>query len=372
MRRQIREADYVLVVCTETYQRRVDLLEEPGHGLGAIWEGGLITLSVYATQGRNDKFIPVVFSSADVRYIPDFLQGATRYDLDTEEGFTALYARLTGQQLVPVPPLGPRRMVGIQRSGATETPDTQSATGPATSTPGASEVPLVLLEHQQDRLFIPAQRVEERGERLELILIPGSGEDAAFLRELKPAWGQRRVWIAYGNTAHAATVETADRSQHATGEQWRLQLALEDENQQSFNEMGTSGKSVDDIAELRARRILLDERPPEGLARWGTVDSTLEMLVRGLGSDRDLTDSPLPALYRELGGLGLEFFLPAARLLTILELRRTGTVEHILDLELRPDGPDALRVHFRGRRRKVYTNKPAHMISVDGVCRLTE
>ena len=38
----IEAADFVLMVCTETYRRRVMGQEEPGRGLGVRWEGSLI------------------------------------------------------------------------------------------------------------------------------------------------------------------------------------------------------------------------------------------------------------------------------------------------------------------------------------------
>src|SRR5271166_4559244 len=39
---EIHNADFVLMVCTETYLRRVDREEEPGKGRGVIWEARLI------------------------------------------------------------------------------------------------------------------------------------------------------------------------------------------------------------------------------------------------------------------------------------------------------------------------------------------
>ena len=38
--RKIQEAQFVLVVCTETYLRRFEGADQPGQGLGAKWEGG--------------------------------------------------------------------------------------------------------------------------------------------------------------------------------------------------------------------------------------------------------------------------------------------------------------------------------------------
>ena len=39
MEREIRNANFVLMVCTETYYLRVMENEEPGKGLGVQWEG---------------------------------------------------------------------------------------------------------------------------------------------------------------------------------------------------------------------------------------------------------------------------------------------------------------------------------------------
>src|SRR5215216_600840 len=41
MVRQIREADFVVVVCTQTYQRRFEDQEDPGRGFGSAWEGAI-------------------------------------------------------------------------------------------------------------------------------------------------------------------------------------------------------------------------------------------------------------------------------------------------------------------------------------------
>lgn len=366
MRREIDQATHVLIVCTETYLRRVNLREEPGRGLGATWEGNLVILAAYAGQGLNEKFIPIVFSPADQAFVPDFLQGVTRYDVSTDAGYDQLYARLTGQQLVPVPPIGPRRTVGAgsvtPASPAPAQSDAQNAGV------GSARSDLVLIEAKGTRLFIPAERIREQGARVEFTLIPTGPDDSAFLSELKSGWHSTRAWLAYGDTASEGTVEAADRSRDGSGERWTLVVVLDEQRGGNLMEMSTSGKSVDEIAELRARRILLDEKPPADVARWGQVDTMLETLVQGLGSSRSLAVSPIPALYRQFR-TDIPFFLAAARLVAVLELRRTETVEHVLELSLRPQAA-GLSVRFRGRRRKVYTNEPAHEMAFEGVCPL--
>src|SRR5947209_9399992 len=109
MRNQIRWADYVLVVCTENYQSRYEGTESAGKGAGSKWEGGIITQELYEAEGRNTKFIPVVFSPQDTRYIPIELRSATFHILDAEEGYEGLYRQLTGQPIALKGKLGKLR-----------------------------------------------------------------------------------------------------------------------------------------------------------------------------------------------------------------------------------------------------------------------
>jgi tetratricopeptide (TPR) repeat protein/energy-coupling factor transporter ATP-binding protein EcfA2 len=96
-RNQVQESQFVLVVCTQTYKRRHEGKAPAGKGKGANWEGFIITLELYEAEGRNTKFIPVVFSSQDAQHIPPELRGSTRYDLSTPEGYDNLFRHLTNQ-----------------------------------------------------------------------------------------------------------------------------------------------------------------------------------------------------------------------------------------------------------------------------------
>ncbi|MCP3964218.1 MAG: ATP-binding protein [bacterium] len=111
MEDEIEAADFVLVVCTETYLRRFRAQEELDRGLGATWEGGVISMELYEAQGRNTKFVPVFWAAEDAGYVPRPLRHTTYYRLDGEEGYEKLYARLTAQSRIRKRELGHRRAV---------------------------------------------------------------------------------------------------------------------------------------------------------------------------------------------------------------------------------------------------------------------
>jgi tetratricopeptide (TPR) repeat protein len=104
MDRQIAHSDFVLVVCTETYHRRVMDEEEKGKGLGVKWESTITYQDIYDADSKNTKFIPVLFGEGKTDFIPKPLKGASYYFLmDQYEG---LYRHLTDQPKVKKPILG--------------------------------------------------------------------------------------------------------------------------------------------------------------------------------------------------------------------------------------------------------------------------
>ena len=109
MERQIEDSDFVLMVCTEIYFRRVMDKEEPGKGLGVRWEGRLIYHSIYKGEMRNTKFIPVLFEAGDSSHIPGPVGDTNFYLVQTEHGYEDLYRRLTNQPRAIKPELGKLR-----------------------------------------------------------------------------------------------------------------------------------------------------------------------------------------------------------------------------------------------------------------------
>lgn len=121
MDKGIREADFVLMVCTETYLKRLQLEEEEGKGLGVAWEGSLIYNTLYRDRTLNNKFIPVLFTSEDKLYIPTIIFGNSHYDLSMPRGHDHLYRHLRGELGETMPTLGKKRFVRTIHSDALPT-----------------------------------------------------------------------------------------------------------------------------------------------------------------------------------------------------------------------------------------------------------
>ena len=97
MLNQLDAAEFVLVVCTETYYRRFRGQEAPGKGKGADWEGALITQELYDARNKTQKFVPIFMSKAVEDWIPEPLRSHTYYVLPSKSGYEGLYDLLLGQ-----------------------------------------------------------------------------------------------------------------------------------------------------------------------------------------------------------------------------------------------------------------------------------
>ena len=126
MDRQIEKADFVLVVCTETYLRRFTGQEKPGVGRGVAFESVLIQGDLYDKSMWNEKFLPVLFD-ADAGVIPRPLRAYTLYRIDaSDQGYEALLRRLTRQPRVVKPEVGPVKHLppdeGVEREREKKSP----------------------------------------------------------------------------------------------------------------------------------------------------------------------------------------------------------------------------------------------------------
>lgn len=105
---QIEGAHFVIVVCTEGLYA----LSQSGspaiadmRAMKALWQWKYIENKLSA-ENTNGKFIPVIFRTSDLAYIPSILKTVTHYCIETKDGFGDLYRHLTSQPKYAKPPLG--------------------------------------------------------------------------------------------------------------------------------------------------------------------------------------------------------------------------------------------------------------------------
>lgn len=105
MEKAVRENDFVLIVCTEGYRKKV---EKRAGGVG--YEGGIITGEILEI-GNQEKFVPLLRSEEWLNSRPSWLAGANYLDFRGSPYQETAYARLldTVFELLPqAPPLGSR------------------------------------------------------------------------------------------------------------------------------------------------------------------------------------------------------------------------------------------------------------------------
>src|SRR6185437_8398326 len=187
-------------------------------GLGARWEGNIITQAIYDGGGKNEKFIPVFFDPADRASIPEFLKGATHYDLSSDEGYEHLYRRLTQQPRVVRPSLGAIRNLGtssaplIDVSAAHEEHSLgkQSSAPHSESTPLTDDRELILLGAQlSEPAWLHALSIEEDA-KITITALPTSHEQRKLLESFRKH-RRRVIYLAYGLTAHQGRLDEVRR-----------------------------------------------------------------------------------------------------------------------------------------------------------------
>ena len=103
MEREIRDSDYVIIVCTPSYKAKS---EARVGGVG--YEGGIMTAEVFAKQNHR-KFIPVLARGSWAESAASWLSGKNYIDLSAARyaaGYKELRKTIYGARAQP-PPLGP-------------------------------------------------------------------------------------------------------------------------------------------------------------------------------------------------------------------------------------------------------------------------
>ena len=232
--------------------------------------------------------------------------------------------------------------------------------------------------------FMPVQSASWDSTEISLELLPESSEATAFLLSLRsnrnPMVRHRKTFaVALGE--NAAWVNPQDITQTMSSSQtvWKVVLQENSHGQDiNLDRDATFGNiSADQIAEMRSKRILLNEKLEPPRPSFSQVDELnqreLESLIRGSASSDEIIlevpESPIPSLYQSYGQTP-ERFQKFARLATVLYLKLSDTIGDVLQLDLKLLDSKQLQVRFKGRRPRATTTTGPAIIEVDGICPL--
>jgi hypothetical protein len=235
-----------------------------------------------------------------------------------------------------------------------------------------------------DSAFVEARTVRQNQDGTITVEVPSrSAQVDSLMASLRPHhFGRGKpIAFAHGNSAWMVTVKALESVSDGTGQVWSATLIPEPiEYGGSHMEMalnqGDKHLSADDIARLRAGRILLNDPPPIDATDHRSNEHTfvektmLEALIRGTGTPATVSDCIIRSLYNDRQQADDEF-LKIARLGAIFMLRSGGVVEHIQKLSLGPIRNRKLRVDFVGTRRQKNVNVAPTVITIKGDCSLT-
>jgi hypothetical protein len=106
MSANLKDANFVIVICTKLYHKKVTDKVQESKSRGVKWEFDYITQEVYDNYSMNGRVIPVLFEEIDSKFIPWRFKGTPYYCVDTEEGYKNLYRKITRQPGAEKPILG--------------------------------------------------------------------------------------------------------------------------------------------------------------------------------------------------------------------------------------------------------------------------
>lgn len=230
--------------------------------------------------------------------------------------------------------------------------------------------------------FIPFQEVHWDSKEISLTLSPISSEQISFLCSLRKG---RHDVLAFAHQEDAAWVKPREVAQLSTEGKtiWEV-ILTEDTTGKVYKhrkeKINFEYLTADQLAYMRAKRLLLDEKLESAslcLTQANIFDQMLlEVQIRGdlssqYGNRLQALTSPIPELYQHFKSKP-ETFQKLARLVSVLYLKLSNTVEDIIQLDLKLVNPTELQVKFKGRRIQLDINQEPTLLEFEGICPLPE
>jgi len=237
--------------------------------------------------------------------------------------------------------------------------------------PGCNSSEFAMLwQAENGRIFyVQAPIVQWSTNEATIQLLPEGSEDESFLAGLQPS--RDPVIIGHGHRVGICHV-VDNRYMFESGKAaFSLRVAVQRSDFTPPIEVALGSTSADKLAELRARRLLLNENPYVESRDINAI--TQELFIEGQDTVIRIQRSPFPDLYRQFGS-NPGRFLGIAWISAVVQLKLSACVVEVVTLQLssiKLGISTQLNVSFRGRRKKQYQNRPPYEMSIEGICALT-
>lgn len=228
----------------------------------------------------------------------------------------------------------------------------------------SSEYTLLWLPASQGIYYVPATRVEWSTQEVQIALSPEDATDESFLAELLPS--PEDIIVGYGYRVGICSIRDNRFTFEAGQRHFDLKLSVKRSDFEPSLEMSFGSTSADKLAELRARRLLLNENPAVESRDINVI--TRELFIRGMETIVRVERSPFPALFQQFGARP-DRFLQIAWIAAVVQLKLSACVAEVVRLRLSLNEPH-LNVSFIGRRKKQFQNSPPYEIQIEGSCTL--
>jgi class 3 adenylate cyclase len=216
-----------------------------------------------------------------------------------------------------------------------------------------------------------------------IIQIPSKSiQDDAAIQALRPTLEQQSIIkFAYQNDGFLVKVKSVEVTSRQDCKLWTLTLEPQPIklNPRTLEQSYKGRKqfySADDIATLKARRLLLNDPPKLLMLQDAQVFSPamaeremLEKLIQTTPTNISIEYCVLQALY-PIYKEKPKVFLELARLQAIFYLKAAGVVGQVMELSIGSISQGKVHVRFQGKRAQVYTGVEPTTIAIEGDCSL--
>jgi hypothetical protein len=196
---------------------------------------------------------------------------------------------------------------------------------------------------------------------ISLLVNPEDHRDFSFLSRLQRG---EKIIVAYKFGAALCRISDRISLTKQGRSQVEVKFVIDESDFTPSMEVGFSSTSADKLAELRARRLLLNENPASESRDINAV--TRELFLAGMDTALRIERSPFPGMFQIFGN-NPERFLQVSWILAVMQLKLSACVEQVEQLVLTLQNSN-LFVDFSGKRKKKYQNEPAYEIRFKGTC----